>query len=395
MTTSMAGSQLLEKNTVPSLTPVASQETQPTSELSAAPMASIEIAKSGRIQMPGIPAGLSLDAYFPLVHLYANVLEASRLLDRFRPWLSLAEGVEGQAPLTPLEASPSRENLYYKREDLTATRAYKLRGAVVGMAQMMERGGYQGFLAVSTGNHALGVLKAAELLKPRSVRIVVPKNTAETKLEKIRNKVRELAALSVDAQLVFAGETFDEARHWAMSQRDEREYYLDPYCDPWVVAGQGTIGLELFHQLVPVLQASEAEELVVIAPVGGGGLLAGTATALKMAAAWDPRFRHLKVQCVGLQLDSLEAPLGDAIRVQQVGESNAHLLETLQVPLLPLSNADMAAGMELVHNDLGVWVEGASGGTVIPTLMLSEYEPNARRIVVSLLSGGNVSCPLD
>jgi threonine dehydratase len=348
------------------------------------------IGDDGRIRLPGVPAGFSIASYLPLMHLYASILEANRILDRYREQLSLFPVDGFQAPLTALEASSLMPNLFYKREDQTITQAYKVRGAVVGMAKIMEDTACRRFLAVSTGNHALGVLRAAQLLRPDSVRLVVPKSTAPGKLEKINARIGALQMDGVEASLVYAGKTFDEARDWAMAQEDG-EYYLDPYSDPWVVAGQGTIGLELFHQMIPLLEGSDVEEVVVVAPVGGGGLLAGTATALKMAAAWDPRFRAVNVKFVGLQLKSLETVYGDAIRVKETASTNRMLFSSLGVDVMTLEDAQMAEGMRHVHQDLGVYVEGASGGTVIPVLHEKQYAPTRKRLVVSVLSGGNVN----
>ncbi len=348
------------------------------------------LGADGRISMPGLPSGLSVDAYLPLVHLYASVLEASRVLDRYRNPLSQVAGDNPQVPLTPLNPSNEIRNLFYKREDLTITQAYKVRGAVVGMAKVMENYNPARFLAVSTGNHALGVLKAAELLRPASVRLVVPHNTAACKLEKISDRIHALQAQHLQAELVKVGETFDEAREWAMNQA-EGEYYLDPYSDPWVVAGQGTVGLELFRQLKPLVMTRSVEEVVVIAPIGGGGLLAGTATALKVASAWDPRFRDVNLKLVGVRLSSLDTVYGDAIRVDQVASGNRMLFDYLGVSVHEIHDGHMAEGMQQVREDLGVYVEGASGATLYPALYLPEFSPRANRLVVCLLSGGNVN----
>lgn len=351
---------------------------------------SISIGQDGRIKIPGIGSGLSFASYLPMVHLYASILEASRILDRYRAHLSPLSGENFQAPLTPLVPSTIMPNLYYKREDQTVTRAYKVRGALVGMSKGMESQGATRFLVVSTGNHALGVLKAAELLRPESVCIVVPTNTALTKLKKIRKRVAFLQALGVKADLVHEGETFDDARAWAMAQSGDA-YYLDPYSDPWVVAGQGTIGLELFHQLTPLLARHTLEEVVVIAPIGGGGLLAGTATALKMAAAWDPRFRSVDVHFLGLRLADFNARLGDAVRVHQVAPGNQALFDALSIPVLDMDDDTMLFGMKAVESDLGVQVEGPCGATLYPVRQLDAYQPTENRLVISLLSGGNVT----
>lgn len=350
-----------------------------------------------RIQMPGIPAGMSLETYLPLMQQYAATLEANRILDRFRPQLGQILDANPQAPLTPLVPSTRYKNLHYKREDLTTTRAYKVRGALVGMAKHMELEQARHFVAVSTGNHALGVLKAAELLRPESVRIVVPHNTAENKLAKIDQAIETLKPLGIFAERVTVGESFDEARDFAMAEPAPSECYLDPYSDPWVVAGQGTLGFELFQQIGPLLENDALSEVLptevlVISPVGGGGLLAGTATALKLASAWDSRFRGVHLRFLGLRLANPESSLGDAIRVNRVASRNQRLMDTLKVENLRLQDDQMAQGRLAVKKDLGVWVEGASAGTLAAVLgPVVEYSLSDHRLVVCLLSGGNVA----
>lgn len=365
-----------------------------------------EATLSEYIQMPGIPAGMSLEAYLPLMQQYAATLEANRILDRFRPQLSQLQNNNLQAPLTPLVPSNLYQNLYYKREDLTTTRAYKVRGALVGMAKHMELAQARHFVAVSTGNHALGVLKAAELLRPASVRIVVPHNTAENKLVKIDQAIATLKPLGIAAERVTVGGSFDEARAFAMAEPDPSWCYLDPYSDPWVVAGQGTLGFELFQQIGPLLENDALKEVppkevLVISPVGGGGLLAGTATALKLASAWDSRFRGVHLRFLGLRLSNPQSPLGDAIRVNQVAPRNQQLMNTLKVENLRLQDSQMTQGRLAVKQDLGVWVEGASAGTLAAVLgpvvqpsvdaFATDYSVSDHRLVVCLLSGGNVA----
>jgi threonine dehydratase len=348
------------------------------------------ISSDARITLPGISPGLSIPVYRQLVSLYDGILEADARLQSYRDELSLeADCPQAITPLTPSNRHPF---LLYKREDRTAVMAYKLRGALNAMAKAMETGGYFRFLAVSTGNHALGVLKSAEVLRPDSVRIVVPKNTIKTKLDKLMAKSRALSSQGLQAEIIQAGDTFDEAKQWAMAQ-NQAEYYLDPYADPWVVAGQGTIGLEILRQLTPTFEAHGLpQELVLISPVGGGGLLGGTATALAMATAWDPRFRSVQLRVAGLRLRHLNSELGDAIRVKQPGDINRLLFRALDVTLQTMDDAEMARGMAYVRDDIGVRIEGASGGSLVPVLQQPErFAPTDQRCVVCLLSGGNVS----
>ncbi len=357
--------------------------------------ASIGIGLDGRISVPGFPQGLLVENYLPLLEGYARILEASRILDRHRNALRLNVNAaeSGQAPLTDLQASRLMPHLYYKREDQTIIRAYKVRGAVVGMTKLMESFGAECFVTVSTGNHALGVLKAAELLRPASVRIVAPENTAQGKLEKINTAIAAVQALGVRAELCCVGYTFDDARVWAMENQREGEAYLDPYSDPWVVAGQGTLGLELAAQIAALLQKQAYSDVIVVSPVGGGGLLSGTATALKMASAWEPLFRAVDFRFVGLQLEDLNAQWGDAIRVTDVAPANAVLLQTLQASLLPMSDLQMEDGMLAVKSDIGAVVEGASGGAAYPAFFNPAFRPSQERLVISILSGANTSTP--
>lgn len=342
--------------------------------------------EAGRISMPGLSADFSMTAYLPLVHLYTQIVEASRVLDRYRGALSTLYSTDPQAPLTPLMPSTTTPHLLYKREDMTATQAYKVRGAVVAMAKAMQYG-HKAFDAVSTGNHALGVLKAAELLKPNSVRMVMPQNTAPYKLRKIQEQVSRLQHLGINARCIQVGNTFDEAREWALTN-DDSAYYIDPYSDPWVVAGQGTIGLELLHQLAPYANAYES--ILVVAPVGGGGLLSGTATGIKMAKAWDPRFRHLNVNFLGLRLADPNSELGDAIRVNDIAAQNKDRFDAWQVAIRKITDAQMIEGQARVLADLGAKVEGPCGATVSSSVLTHSYQPSSSQLVVSLLSGGNV-----
>jgi threonine dehydratase len=353
---------------------------------------------SGNIQLPGVPEGVPFEAYIPLLHLYTSILEADRLIHPFRKALSLkprtlANEFEMAQAVTALVPSNTVANLWYKREDQTAIKAYKARGAFCGMKRVMDTTADRRFIAVSTGNHAMGVLRAAELLRPESVQIVVPNNTSEVKLKNINSKLLAMRHKGVEASVLYIGDAFDEARDWAMAQQLGGDcYYLDPYSNPWVVAGQGTIGLELYRQLSVILSNnSTIEEVIIVSPIGGGGLLAGTATALTMAAAWDARFRKVALRFVGLRLQNQFTKYGDAIRVKHVAEGNEAIFNQLDIPQWKVSDDMMAWGMQYVASDLGDKVEGPSGATVYMALNREALLPSATRLVVCILSGGNVS----
>jgi len=354
------------------------------------------IESDGRISMPGFSHGLTIATYLPLVHLYTRILEASRILDRYRTRLRHGESgnvvSQDQSPLTPLTPSNLLPHLYYKREDQTVTRAYKVRGAVVAMSRAMEQRQTDRFIAVSTGNHALGILKAAELLRPSSVRIVAPVNTAPWKLEKLHKAMAHLNEQGLTGEVVMKGNTFDEARNWVLDQQDANtgETYIDPYNDPWVVAGQGTLGLELLSQLKLLLEKSSYKTVSLISPIGGGGLLTGTTAALKLSGAWDPQVSNVTLQVIGLRLQDMDALLGDAIRVKEIAPNNVSLLQAMNVDIRHMSNDEMEQGVRFVKNDLQDQVEGASGGAVSPAFLDPRLAPGSTHMVVSILSGGNI-----
>lgn len=349
----------------------------------------------GRIRLLGMNEGLSPETYIALLHLYVSILEADRMVASVHEHLALTPKLianDAHHAVTRLDASKHTPNLYYKREDQTAIKAYKARGAYCGMKHAMDASHMSDFIAVSTGNHAQGILRAAELLQPKRVRIVVPTNTSKTKLEKINYRIDTARSCGVDASVLFKGDTFDEARRWAVQQQSQGGgYYLDPYSNPFVVAGQGTIGLELFRQLRPILEANPCiEEIVIISPIGGGGLLAGTATALRMAAAWDALFQRVELKFVGLRLTDMATTYGDAVRVKEVAEGNRYIFDMLDITRLKMNDDHMAWGMKHVLDDLGDRVEGPSGATAYFALNQIELMPNEHRLVVGILSGGNV-----
>jgi threonine synthase len=351
-----------------------------------------KLTDSGLISLPGCPAGLSASLYVPLLHLYTSIQEADRLVHPFRKELALHPSrLASVLPhaITALTPSSKHANLYFKREDQTAVRAYKMRGAFCGMRRVMETQGVLHFVAASTGNHALGVLKAAELLRPKTIQIVVPHSTASVKLKRINSKVLALRHRGVEANVIYIGDTFDDAREWAMAQQMEgTAYYLDPYSNPWVVAGQGTIGLELLRQLAPLVSVNpELKEIVLVSPIGGGGLLAGTATALRLGSAWDHRFRNIQLKFVGLRLQNMRSVYGDAVRVKTIASGNQLVFNALDVDIQPIDDERMAEGMKLAYADLGDRVEGPSGATLETTFREHlNIAPSAERLVVCIVN---------
>ena len=181
-----------------------------------------------------------------------------------------ADRIRGIVRHTPLEYSRwlSQENdqqVYLKLECFQATGSFKLRGAHSKLSLLVETGYQSGILTVSAGNHGLAVAHSAEKLGLEAT-VVVPENASAAKVEAIRRYPERLQII---------GRDYDAAESAALRMRHETEaVFVSPYNDPDVIAGQGTVALEMLED-VPDLQA-------LVVPTGGGGLLAGVAVAAKV-----------------------------------------------------------------------------------------------------------------
>ncbi len=334
-----------------------------------------------------IPFG---QAQSDLDSLYSATLEAQERLNPFLADLRLPGLPHDTADaVTPLHASRKMPGLHLKREDLTVTRAYKVRGALVAMSRAMESG-KNSFVTVSTGNHAMGILKAAELLRPKAVQLVIPKNVLPAKAEKLGQKIEALKALGLSAQLVLHGENFEEARAHAQTLKG---HYIDPYMDLDVISGQGTIGLELAEQLLPLLKESpHVTALDVMVPVGGGGLLTGIANGLISALKQSQsEWGNVTLRLIGLRLEDMKSPYGDAIRVNALEKQSLQRLEELGVTLREVSDLAIQKGLKFVQDDLSASVEGAAGVALSPVLSQQDCFPHRNKLTVAIVSGGNVA----
>src|SRR5262245_35835484 len=179
------------------------------------------------------------------------------------------ETIRDAIDLTPCKYSGFLSRLtgaqiYLKLENLQYTGSFKIRGALNKLSALTPDERRRGVIAASAGNHAQGVARAAQQLGIRAT-ILMPEATPITKVE---------ATQRGGAEVILHGETFDDAMHVARSLAAERGLtMIHPFDDPAVIAGQGTIGLEMLQQL--------PELGTVVVPVGGGGLISGIAVALK------------------------------------------------------------------------------------------------------------------
>ncbi len=170
--------------------------------------------------------------------------------------------------------------VYLKLENLQRTGAFKVRGAINKIASLSDEERARGVVAPSSGNFALGVAYAARVLGGVPVNLFMPVNTPATKVDRLAE---------FGAKIFLVGEQYDDADDASMDfQREHDLIYTDSFDDPFIIAGQGTVGLEIMEEL------PDAEVLLV--PVGGGGLIAGISVAAK---AINP-----KIEVIGVQVEA-------------------------------------------------------------------------------------------
>src|SRR5690625_933967 len=175
--------------------------------------------------------------------------------------------VAKQTPLDPAPLLSSRlgNTVLLKREDLQPVFSFKVRGAYNKIAQLKPAQLERGVICASAGNHAQGVALAASRLGIKAT-IVMPRTTPQIKVQAVK---------SLGGRVVLQGDSYDDASAHAAKLVEERGMtYIPPYDDPEVIAGQGTVGMEILHQHPRKLHA-------VFVPVGGGGLAAGVAAYIK------------------------------------------------------------------------------------------------------------------
>ena len=206
---------------------------------------------------------------------------------------------------TPLDPAPNLSRrlgneVLLKREDLQPVFSFKLRGAYNRMAQLTPEELSRGVIASSAGNHAQGVALSAKKLGCRAV-IVMPATTPEVKVRAVR---------TIGGEVVLHGETYDECSAEARQRcADEGLTYIHPFDDPEVIAGQGTIGLEIMRQ------SPEPPDAIYVA-VGGGGLIAGIAAYVKQL--W-PSTEIVGVEPLDADAMTQSLEQGERIELAQVG----------------------------------------------------------------------------
>jgi len=271
-------------------------------------------------------------------------------------------------------------SVYLKTENLQITGSFKVRGAYYKISQLTDEEKAKGVIACSAGNHAQGVALAATKNGIKSL-ICLPDAAPISKIEATR---------SYGADICLVKGVYDDAYAKALQLRDEKGYtFVHPFDDENVIAGQGTIGLELIEQL-PDMDA-------VIVPIGGGGLISGVAFAVK---ALNPKIKVYGVQASGapsmyksindhkIERLSSVSTIADGIAVKEPGENTFKYCSEYVDEIVTVTDDEISAAILALMEQQKLVTEGA-GAVAVAAAMFNKVPIKGKK-VVCLCSGGNI-----
>ena len=294
-----------------------------------------------------------------------------------------------ETPLQPARALSARtgHRVLLKREDLQPVFSFKIRGAYNRIAHLSAEERARGVIAASAGNHAQGVALAAQRLGLKAT-IVMGRNTPSIKVDAVRG---------YGARVVLHGDGFDDAREHASGLMEKHGYtFVHPYDDVDVIAGQGTVGMEIMNQHGRPPEA-------VFVPVGGGGLIAGISAYIKYLA---PDTRIVGVECEGsaclaaaleagrrvkLPYDTLDM-FADGVSVAQVGKETFKLARRCVDEVITVSTDEICAAIKDLFDDTRAIAEPAGALAVAGLKRYAEAHPGSDgQNLVAVVSGANVN----
>ncbi|MEW8986726.1 MAG: threonine ammonia-lyase, partial [Bacillus sp. (in: firmicutes)] len=293
--------------------------------------------------------------------------------------------MRGMIHQTPLEYSKTfsklaKNEVYLKLENLQKTGSFKVRGSFTKMLSLRKTEVEKGVIAASAGNHAQGVAFSSHLLNIPCT-IVMPKGAPISKL---------LATRQYGAEVELHGSVFDEALNYALELKQQTgAAFVHPFDDQYVIAGQGTVGLEILEQL-PDVEA-------VICPIGGGGLIAGLAMAIKeqkpnvkiygIEALACPSMKQSVQSNKVITVDSMPT-MADGIAVKKPGELPFQIVQKYVDNIFCVDEMEIARTMLMMLERSKLLVEG-SGACSLASLLYHKIPIEGKK-TVALISGGNV-----
>lgn len=295
------------------------------------------------------------------------------------------QGIVEPTPLTynlPLSDRYGAE-VYLKREDLQVVRSYKIRGAYHKMATLTEQALAQGVVCASAGNHAQGVAYACRKLQVPGT-VFMPGVTPQQKVKKVRWFGQDYV------EVVLTGDTFDDAYEEALRHGEQHQKtFIHPFNDRQVMAGQGTVGLE-------ILENSSGPLDYVIAAVGGGGLMSGMGSYLRQVS---PQTRLIGVEPAGapamtesirqgriVTLEHID-PFVDGAAVKRVGDQSFALVRQIVDAMEVVEEGKVCSTILQLYNEEGLVVEPAGALSIAVLDQIAERIRGKR--IVCIVGGGN------
>jgi threonine dehydratase len=281
----------------------------------------------------------------------------------------------------PILSQKVGNEIYLKKENLQITGAFKLRGAFNKIATIPEDKRKKGVIAASAGNHAQGVAFSANYFNIPSI-IVMPEATPLTKVSGVKE---------YGGEVVLAGNNYDEAYEYALNLAKEKGLeFIHPFADDDVMAGQGTIALEMLEK-VPDLD-------YIIVPIGGGGLISGIASAAKQI---NPQIKVIGVTAAGapamrlsflsgsVQDTSFVKTIADGIAVRDTNPKMYELVKEVVDDIVEVDDEEIANAILFLMERQKVVIEGA-GAVGVAALMHHKIKFTSPKKVGVILSGGNI-----
>ena len=275
-------------------------------------------------------------------------------------------------------------NIYLKLENLQSSGSFKIRGACNKIAKLSSEEIKNGIICASAGNHAQGIAYGANIFNSHAT-IVMPKTAPITKVK---------ATLDLGADVILEGDIFDDCYELAKKiSKQTNKTFIHAFDDDEVIAGQGTIGLEILEQV---------EDLdVVIVPIGGGGLISGVAIAIKSI---KPDVKIISVQASNAPnmkksfenkkviVEPIQSSIADGIAVKYPGKKTFDIIQKYVDEIITVTEDEIAHGILYLLETCRIVSEGSGATTVAAILSGKVSYPNKN--VVAIITGGNIDVNL-
>ncbi len=310
-------------------------------------------------------------------------------LDDIRAARTLLHGIAVRTPLFEWTGAVDQRKLFLKLENLQPIGAFKLRGAYNKVASLSDEERRRGVISYSSGNHAQGIAYAARALGVRAI-IVMPSNAPKNKLD---------ATAALGAEIVTVGPGSEERRLRAEQLAAEHGYAIvPPYNDEKIIAGQGTVGLEILEDLPNVE--------TVLVPVGGGGLISGISAAIKLS---NTELSHPQVKVIGVEpelaadaqaslragrivsfpAEQVSQTLADGLRTQSIGAINFEHIRAYVDDIVSVTEDEIREAMRALSANAKTLAE-PSGAVAAAAFLFRSDELPKTTINVAVISGGNI-----